>query len=82
MNRNEGSRIAPSMLKKDVIYHFNSKALGRANLKFLGDDKFLIVNGWLQSQATKKKWPEGSTLTLPNFLIGDFYELPDIGEVE
>jgi hypothetical protein len=82
VNRNDGTKIAPEHLKKGSIYHFNSRSLGRANLKFLGDLKFQVVGGFLQSQSIKKKYSEGSELTLPNYGIGDFYELPDIGEVE
>jgi hypothetical protein len=69
------------MLKPGETYHFHSKSLGRCNLKFLGGLKFLIVGGWLQSQKTKRKWNEGEEFTLPALGIGDFWELPDIGEV-
>ncbi|HEV7523037.1 MAG TPA: hypothetical protein VGP89_18185 [Candidatus Angelobacter sp.] len=80
MNRNEATKIAASMLKEGQVYHFNSRALGRANLQFIGGTKFKIVGGFLQSQSTKKKFPEGAEITLPGG-IGEFYELPDIGEV-
>jgi hypothetical protein len=82
VNRNEGQRIAPEMMETGRVYHFNSRSLGRANLKFLGGSRFQVVGGFLQSQSTKKKFVEGSELTLPNYGIGDFYELPDIGEVQ
>lgn len=82
MNKNDGTKIAASMLKTGEVYHFYSKSLGRCNLKFLGDLKFKIVAGFLQSQKTKKKWNEGQEFTLPALGIGEFYELNDIGEVE
>jgi hypothetical protein len=81
LNRNDGTKIAPEHLKTGTIYHFNSRALGRANLKFMGGSKFQVVAGFLQSQATKKKWNEGAELTLPLLDIGTFYELNDPGEV-
>lgn len=82
MNRNDGTRIAASMLKKGEVYHFYSKSLGRCNLKFLGGLKFQVTAGFLQSQKTKKKWNEGEEFTLPALGIGEFWELADIGEVE
>jgi hypothetical protein len=83
VNRTEYSEIHHTMLKKGQVYHFHSKALGRANLKFLGGDRFQITDGFLQSPADKKKkWVEGDMLPLPSWNIGTFYEMPDIGEVE
>lgn len=82
MNRNIGTKIAPGSMKEGEVYRFHSKALGEANLQFLGGSRFKVVLGSLQSQKDKKKkWPEGSELTLPNFEMGTFYELNEPGDV-
>jgi hypothetical protein len=82
VNRNEAKQIAGSMLEVGNVYHFHAVSLGRCNLKFLGGSRFQVVAGFLQSQKDKKKrWNEGDELTLPNYGIGKFYELADIGEV-
>lgn len=82
MDKSAATPIHYSQLEEGSVYHFFSRSLGRCNLKYLGGDRFQVVAGFLQSQRdAKKKWNEGSELTLPTWDSGTFYQFHEPRDV-
>lgn len=74
MNRNIGTPIHHTNLKKGRRYFLKHDLLGEALVEYVGRDDFKMIDGKLKGQSSGMTWSRGDMLTLPLYDGAHFYQ--------